>query len=224
LAYDLVQRQRNLTEFSVQPNQSIQKSYVSLKLPRPVALLVTYVQSVLAAMTNNPHFPSPTPPLATILAAVTALLQAEAAALARTRGAVVVRNDAKAALVTLMHQLQGYIQTTADADPENGGAIIQSSGLPARKMPTHPARVFAVKTGALSGSVDVVAPTAARRASYEWEYSLDGGKTWVDAGPSLQAKKTISALPVGTSVQFRFRGVTKAGPLDWSQPLALMVK
>jgi hypothetical protein len=72
--------------------------------------------------------------------------------------------------------------------------------------------------------VDVVAPTAARRASYEWEYSLDGGKTWIDAGPSLQARKTISALPVGTSVQFRVRGVTKAGPLDWSQPLALMVK
>jgi hypothetical protein len=208
----------------VQPNKSIQKSYVAFKLPSVVAALIVYVQGIIAAMTSNPHFPSPSPALTAIAAALTALQQAEVAAQARTKGAVVVRNDNKGALVTLLQQLRAYVQTTADADVENSAAIIESSGFPLRKMPVRKPRVAAVKPGAMSGSVEVLAPTAARRAAYEWQYSLDGGKTWVEASPSLQAKQTVVGLPVGTSVQFRYRAVVKTGPLDWSQPLALLVK
>ena len=73
------------------PNKSVQKNYVALKMPRPVAALFVYVQGVLAAMTGNPHFPSPAPALTAIAAALAALQQAEVAAQARTKGAVVVR-------------------------------------------------------------------------------------------------------------------------------------
>lgn len=83
---------------------------------------------------------------------------------------------------------------------------------------------FSANQGAVSGSVEVVAAAAARRASYLWGYSTDGGKTWIEVGPTLQAKTTISGLPVGTSVQFRYRGVTKSGAADWSQPISLLVK
>jgi hypothetical protein len=120
--------------------------------------------------------------------------------------------------------VRAYVQSCADGDVENGGAIIQSSGFPARKLPRHKPRVFEVNPGPLSGSADVVAPPAARRASYEWQYSIDGGKTWVDAGPSLKARKTITGLPAGSSVQFRYRACVKSGALDWSQPLALLMK
>jgi len=120
--------------------------------------------------------------------------------------------------------LGAYVQAIADADVENGAAIIGSSGLLLRKMPVRKPRVAAVKPGAMSGSVEVVAPPAARRAAYEWQYSLDGGKTWVEASPSLQAKQTIVGLPVGSSVMFRYRAVVKTGPLDWGQPIALLVK
>jgi hypothetical protein len=208
----------------VQTTKSIQKSYVAFKLPSVVAALIVYVQGILAAMTSNPHFPSPSPALTALAAALTALQQAEVAAQARTKGAVVVRNDKKGALVTLLQQLRAYVQATADADVENSAAIIESSGFPLRKMPVKKPRIAGVKPGAMSGSVDLVAPTAARRAAYEWQYSLDGGKTWVEASPSLQAKQTVVSLPVGTTVQFRYRAVVKTGPLDWSQPLALLVK
>jgi hypothetical protein len=206
------------------PIKSVQKNYVALKMPRAVAALIVYAQGVLAAMTSNPHFLAPTPALTLIAAAVAALQQAEVAVQARTKGTVVARNDRKAALVTLLTQLRAYVQATVDADVENGAAIILSSGFPARKALTHKARIFAVKQGALSGSVDAVAAPAGRRASYEWQYSLDSGKTWVDAAPSLQARQTIVGLPVGSSVQLRYRGVLKTGPLDWSQPIALLVK
>jgi hypothetical protein len=208
----------------VNPTKSVHRNVVSLALPRVIPALITYVQAVLAAVTNNAYFPTPVPALSVIAAALTALQSAESQALSRLKGAVVARNDKKAALVSLMQQLRGYIQTTADADPENSAAIIKSSGLPLKKVALHKPRVFDVKPGAVSGSVEMLAASAARRASYVWGYSTDGGKTWTEVGPTLQAKATVASLPVGTTVQFRYRAVTKTGAADWSQPTSFLVK
>ncbi|HEX8796006.1 MAG TPA: hypothetical protein VF765_33885 [Polyangiaceae bacterium] len=205
-------------------NKSTHHSFVILNLPRRNSALITYTQSIVTAMTNNPHFPTPSPALTDVTAAVIALQMAETTALTRVKGAAVVRNDKKESLVTLLRQLQGYVQKTADADPENGAAIIQSAGLLVRKAAVRKPRVFEAKPGAVSGSVDVIAGVAARRASYEWQYSTDGGKTWIEAAPSLKAKTTITGLPVASSVQPRVRPVTKAGPGDWAQPIVVVVK
>jgi hypothetical protein len=93
-----------------------------------------------------------------------------------------------------------------------------------RKVATRATRVFAATPGLVSGSAKLTATIAARRASYEWEYSLDGGKTWVTLPSTLQAKTTVAGLPVGTSVLFRYKAVTKTGEGDWSQGLSLLVK
>ncbi|HEX8794785.1 MAG TPA: hypothetical protein VF765_27755 [Polyangiaceae bacterium] len=206
------------------PNKSTQRTFVALKLPRRVPAIIPYVQSVVTAMTHNASFPAPDPSLAEIGAANAALQAAETAVLSRLRGTVVVRNDKLTALITLMGQLGGYVQKIADADPENAAAIIQSAGLAVRKPKPLRERVFAVRPGAISGSVDVVAPRAAKRASYEWRYSTDGGTTWIEVAPSLRAATTITGLPVVASVHLRYRAITKAGPGDWSQPLAIVVK
>jgi hypothetical protein len=66
--------------------------------------------------------------------------------------------------------------------------------------------------------------SAGHRASYEWQYSTDGGKTWVTAPPTLQAKTTVAGLVPGATVQFKYRPVTRAGGADWSQPISLMVQ
>jgi len=205
-------------------NKSTHHSFVILNLPRRTSALITYTQTVVTAMTNNPYFATPSPALTEVSAAGTALQAAETTAATRVKGAAVVRNDKLEALVTLLRQLQGYVQKTADADPENGAAIIQSAGLRVRKTPVRKPRVFEAKPGAVSGSIEVIAATAARRASYEWQYSTDGGKTWIEAAPSLRAKTTITGLPVASSVQFRYRSVTKAGPSDWAQPIVALVK
>jgi len=164
------------------------------------------------------------PALSALSAAVSDLQAAETLALTKATGTVAARNDKRAVVVSLLRQLGGYVQAIADATPENGATIIQSAGLTVRKIPTRTTRVFAAKPGPVSGSAKLTAAVAARRASYEWEYSVDGGKTWVGSPSSLQAKTTVSGLPVGTSVLFRYKAVTKTGEGDWSQGLALLVK
>ena len=88
----------------------------------------------------------------------------------------------------------------------------------------RPARAFNATQGPVSGSAKITAVVAARRASYEWQYSTDGGKTWIAAPGTLKASTTVPGLPVGTAVQFRYRALTRAGESDWSQAVVLVVK
>jgi hypothetical protein len=153
------------------------------------------------------------------------LLQtAETAALARAKGAVATRNEKRTALVVLLEQLRAYVQAQADANPENGESIIGSARLAIRKTPAHPARTFAAKAGDVSGAVKLYAASAGPRSAYLWEYSLDGGKTWVAAPVTLQAKTTVAGLTSGATVLFRYQPVSKAGEGDWSQTVSMLVK
>jgi len=65
---------------------------------------------------------------------------------------------------------------------------------------------------------------AARRASYEWQSSLDGGKTWTILPTTLQAKTTVSGLTLGATVMFRSRPVTRTRKGGWSQLTSIVVK
>jgi hypothetical protein len=200
------------------------RTLASLKLPTKISALTAYAQGIVTAMTSNPEFPNPVPLLATVTTAINDFQTAETAALTRAKGAAATRNARRTALIQLLEQLKTYVQPVADANLDKGAAVVQGAGMAVRKTPVHTPRVFALKPGTVSGSVKVHAAAAARRASYDWEYSIDGGKTWLATPSSLQAKTTVAGLPVGTSVQFRYRPVTKTGPGDWSQPLAILVK
>ncbi len=204
--------------------KSIHRSIAILKLPDPALALLNYVQDVVKAMTGNPAFTSPVPALALVTAAASALQVAEYAVLSRAHGAVVTRNDKRVALVMLMDQLRGYVQTTADADLENSAAIIKSAGLSVRKTPTRAARTFTVKAGAVSGSARLAAPSAGNRSFYEWQSSTDGGKTWVTTSSTLKTTTTVTGLTPGSTVWFRYRPFTKAGEGDWSPAIPFVVR
>ena len=205
-------------------SKSIHRAVASLNLPIKVPALITYAQAIVKGMTGNTSFPTPSPTLAAVSEAITALQNAETAALARTKGAVATRNEAKTALVALLQQLKSYVQSQADATMENGASIIQGAGLAVKKTPVHPPRVFAVKPGAVSGTVSIIAPSAAHRASYEWQYSGNGGQSWITMPVTLQAKTTLSGLTPGSTLAFRCRPVTKAGEGDWSQTVTCVVR
>ena len=200
------------------------RSIVVLKLPAKVPALISLATGIVRGVTGNPAFPNPVPPLATVSQAITDLQAAEASAQAKTRGAVATRNAMRAALVTLLDQLKAYVQQVADADRANSEAIIQGAAMTVKKTAIRQKQTFLAKAGSVTGSVKLVAQSVARRASYEWQLSADGGKTWMVAPSTLQTKTTLSNLAVGTTYMFRYRAVTKAGEGDWSQPVAMLVK
>ncbi len=194
-----------------------------LRLPRNVSALVIFADGVVQGATGNFYFPSPTPTLAALQKAIDDLQAAEADALTRARGAVAVRNEKRQVLVTRLEEFRTYVQSTADASPENGSSIIQSSGLALRKTPVRAARGFHAKAGAVSGTVKVIAPAAARRASYEWQYSTDG-TSWRSMPSTLQSRTSIAGLEPLTTVHLRYRAVIRTGEQDWSQAISFVVR
>jgi hypothetical protein len=196
----------------------------ALKLPTSVPALISVAKAIVAAMTGNASFPSPEPTLSAVSFALNELETAEAAALARTKGAATARNQKRAALVAELAQLKAYVQKQADINLATAATVIQSAAMVVRKVPVRTKRVFTAKQGILSGSVTLVTASAARRASYEWEYSSDGGKTWLLMPATLQAKTSITGLQSGSTYMFRYRAILKAGAEDWSQPISFLVK
>jgi hypothetical protein len=202
---------------------STHRSFAVLKLPINIATLILFARGLVKALTGNPNFPSPTPSLAALTTSIDDLEAAETAAQARTKGAVTTRNEKRAALVLQLHDLRGYVQSVANASPDHSASIIESAGLSVRPTVVRKPRVFAAKPGAVSGAVNLFTVRAAPRASYEWQYSIDGGKTWIVASATLKSKTTIAGLTPGSTVSFRSRAVTKAGEGDWTQPASLVV-
>jgi hypothetical protein len=200
------------------------RSVAVLKLPRPVPAALTYSRNIVTAMTGNKSFPTPTPPLTDVTTAINDLDQAEQAALTKVHGAVATRNQQRLALLAKLELLRGYVQNIADADREQASGIIQSANMQVRKVPTRVKRVFAAKQGAVSGSVTLVTASAGRRASYDWEWSSDGGKTWQALPTTLQTKTSMTGLQPAASYSFRYRFVVKTGVGDWSQPVSILMK
>jgi hypothetical protein len=178
---------------------------------------------MVQSMTNNPSFPSPVPPLATVAAAITALDAAQLGAQTRTHGAAALRDEKRTAFVSMLGRLKTYVESVAEANPEAGASIIQSAGVSTRKPTVRAKRVFAAKQGATSGTIQLVAPSAGPRTSYEWQYSLDGGKTWISMPPTIQASTTLTGMTPATLVTFRNRVVSSAGVGDWSATVSITV-
>jgi hypothetical protein len=200
------------------------RAIVALKLPTRIKNVITFAQSVATAMNNNASFPTPNPPLATLLADIQALSTAEAAVLSRTKGAVETRNAKLAVVRADLENLKTYVQSVAGAGTaENAQAVIASAGMTARKTTLHDKPALAAKDGSVSGTVNLVAKSAARTAAYEWQYSTDQ-KTWTTLPMTLQAKTGVSGLTAGTTYYFRVQPVTRTGAENWSQIVSLLVK
>jgi len=198
------------------------RSIVALKNPRRVPDLIVYAKKVVTAMTGNPSFPTPNPPLATVESDISELDVAEAAVLTRTKGASANRNVKLAIVRSDMEKLKAYVQETADTNPGTAESVIQSAGMSVKKITLHDKAELSVLPGVLPGSVHLVAKAAAHRAAYEWQYSLDG-KTWTSLPATLQAKTVAEGLTSATNYSFRVRPVTKGGEGAWSQIISALV-
>jgi len=195
-----------------------------LKLSPRVKNVIAFAENVATALTSNAaSFPSPNPPLATFQADLAALVAAENAVLARTKGAVETRN-AKLALVRAdLENIKAYVQTVANsATAANAEEVIENAGMTVKTVTLRDKPALAVVQGSLPGSVDLVAKAAASAAAYGWQYSTDQ-KTWTALPMTMQAKTTASGFTPGTLYYFRVQALTRGGEQAFTQMVSLIV-
>ena len=196
-----------------------------------IALILAAARVIYSAMLAEAlRFTAPVPTLVMLLAQITALDLAEQAIARSPRGtATPVRNAARDTLWASLKSLQSYVQTVADADLANGFAIIKSAGFDVALHSTRDKPILAAELMGFPGMVKLVANAhaltggATKRATYNWEYSLDGGHTWLSVPGTPLAKTTVSGLPVMTNVSFRV-SVTLGGVMaPWAQSVTIPV-
>jgi hypothetical protein len=199
---------------------------IALKLSEdPVPLVISRARAIVQQMTGNAWFPSPDPPLSDIEAAIEDLQSAQASTLMRTKGTTDVRDGKRTTLLSRLEYLKAYVEAIANDHPDNATAIIESAGMHVKDKKGPPGRVFTARPGRVSGEVELVAPRAGDRSAYEFQYSLDGGKTWLPLPEPFTTKATVTVtgLTPGSTAHFRYRATVKGVTGNWSDAVAIIV-
>jgi len=174
----------------------------------------------------------PVPSLVILMAQITKTDVAQQAAVGGGKIANAKRNVERALLFGMLETECAYVQTLCDAAAGRDqavavvlGAGMAVAGVPQRKDPT-----LKVMAGAVSGSVNLDANATellegklGRRAFFNWQSTLDGGKTFHDAPSTPDGLTTIGNLPPLTMVGFRVCVTTRKGTGDWSPIVTVLV-
>jgi hypothetical protein len=198
--------------------------HVVLKLPHKVGDFITRAQSIHDTMEANAKtLPSPSPVLTVLQTHLDDLSTKQVAAKARTAGAVADRDAAVKVVADDLNSERAYVEQLVNADPANAAIIAADADMALRKVTLPNKPPLAAKHGAVTGTVEVIAKATKGAKTNDWQYSLDGGKTWIDLPPTTKARTSIQNLTPGVTVTLRQRVVTKAGLSDWGQPISTLV-
>jgi len=212
---------------------TIQRIRIVLSLAKgKVPALLPQSRAIYNAFeTNKAQLPAPPVPLATLLAQIQDLETAEQATKTGTKGTVAVRNAKRAVLVTSLESLRMYVQSLSDANPEQSAAIASAASMFVAKVPLHAKPVLQAKPGASSGSVVLVANASLligrgvrKKATFNWESSADGGKTWVAAPSTPLSTTTVTGLTPLITYAFRVSVIVSKMAGEWSQAVTLLVR
>jgi hypothetical protein len=195
---------------------------VVLKRPRRITDVLAYAKSVLLALTDNAALAEPTVPLAVFDADIAALDAAHTRSLGRTKGLAAERNARLAAVLSDLERLRAYVQAVAARTAGGASALVTAAGMSVKRVGSHTKALLVARPGGVSGSARLVAKSAGDRASYEWQFRLDG-ESWSNLPPTRKASTVVSGLPPGRRVFFRCRALTKAGLGDFGGVVSLEV-
>lgn len=212
---------------------TIQRIRVVLKIPtKKVAQLLAIARAIVTAMkTNASQFPNINPPLAAVDAQIQDLDAKQQATVTRAKGTIPQRNVSRAAVVTSLEGLRTYVQTQCDANPEQAEALIAAAGMTVAKRPVRSKPVLQAKLVPQSGSVELranatllVGRGVKKHASYNWQYSADGGKTWTSAASTPLATTIIEGLTPLTTYLFRVSATVAKVVGAWCDAVSLLVR
>jgi hypothetical protein len=195
----------------------------ALMLPVLNKPLLTFSRAVYDALLNNPAFPSPNPSLQVFAADIAAFEDAETKAASRAKGSASFRDAKKKRVKEGLFHLCDYVQSIVEtSNPADATALIESAFMSVRKAPKRTYPEISAKYGDVSGKVILAAKSAAPKAVYRWEHSMDQ-ETWTPLPETMLTRTEVSGLTPGQTYYFRFRAFTRAGWQDYSQVVSLLV-
>jgi len=177
-------------------------------------------------MTNNSHYPAPTPALATVQAAFDAYKVASANAAQGGVQNTALRNARRTDLVALLRQLANYVSATANGNMD----VLLSSGFPVQKPSRTPIGPLpapvppTVTQGAVSGTLNAASSPVYGATTYNWSLALQSAPDVdVQTAQTTGTRTQFSGLTPGQIYVISLNAVGAAGVSDWSDYGTLMV-
>jgi hypothetical protein len=161
------------------------------------------------------------PPLAEVSACLGTLEGREELALKGGKGAVKQRNVALRKAHNSMNLLTAYVQSTANEQPDQAEAIIESAGMKVGKPRVRTKLPLEARHGDAVGRVVLDAKALPKPVQYRWQMSTDQ-EVWTDLPETFKTKTVVDGLVPATVYSFRLRTVTNNGASEWSSPVTII--
>lgn len=178
---------------------------------------------IVEYMVNSGNFPENEWPIpkASVQQAITDLRDAIKAVEAGTPGAVSHMHETERQLVAVFNLLRSYVELKANktTDPKT---IIESAGMTAY-LPGGGSGVSDLTLDAIgNGVVEVSVPRNKGEVAFVYQYSTDGGKTWLAIETSKLATVQLKGQAPGSTISVRYAPI---GSIlgGFSQPKSVMV-
>lgn len=181
-------------------------------------------RQIVTALTGNPSFATPQPPLTALTSAADDLETAfgdvqTARQTAVTRTSIL--HEKEDTLELLLRQLAAYVESIAGDDE----SMILSAGMsiktttPSVNAPVTPIALSATE-GDHDGEIDLSWDTVKSAKTYVIERSADPptSTSWAHEAVSLKSSVTVSGLVSGTRYWFRVAAVMSGGQSGFSDP------
>ena len=188
-----------------------------------VARLIMFVRNVIAMMTSNPDFPTPSPTLPVVTTAVNDLEVKAQAALNGGKVEYAARRASEATLLALVRQLGNYVESTANGDLET----LLGSGFDAVRAPSPsvipdvPANPRLTYTG-VSGHLMFRFDGGYNVKNFAIQHAEHVDGPWIDDDLSTTSRVLLSGLTPGKTYWARACANGAAGTSDWCTPASLM--
>ena len=182
-------------------------------------------QQIVAALTGNASFATPSPGLANITTATNGLSAAYADAQAARQAAkekTSAQNQKEDALDQLLTQLAAYVESVAGNNEQlilSAGMDMRAAATPTTDPPGQPQAVTPT-AGDRDGEIDLSWDTITGAKSYVIDKSADPvtATSWTHAGVSTKSSFTAQVLISGTRYWFRVAAINSNGQSGWSDP------
>lgn len=186
---------------------------------------VAKARQIVTALTTNPSFTTPQPPLATLTTVADDLETAFNDVQTARQTAVTktsILHEKEFSLEGLLRQLAAYVESIAgDDEPKilSAGMSVKSATPSVATGVGNPSALSATE-GDHAGEIDLSWDTVKSAKSYVVERSPDPptATSWAHETVSLKSSATVSGLASGTRYWFRVAAVMTSGQSGFSDP------
>jgi hypothetical protein len=179
-------------------------------------------QAIVVAMTGNPHFLTPAPPLADVSDAIEDYQIALSNAASGDHAAVELKDQKRAALEEVLRQLGLYVEVQSNGD----AAIMLSSGFHISKDPSPVGPLpkptgFEIKPQG-KGEIKLVLDKIDGARIYQFEYKQTAASEWINE-MSTKTKLMLTGLESGKQYDFRVLPIGTSDIREYSDEISSFV-